>query len=200
MATFDLRSGQMQFAGSGSVVSGTLASGQISTNHLASGAIVNYARNIAMDFLAGQAISGVIAVTIGSGGQYVVPAERLSGLRLPAVGVNSTDAVSGAVITIVMQGFVPAPASGTMASGAGGLIWVGSGGLLVNSSGFMPGASSGPGVGALSGTMIQRIGLVMSGGVFVYPDWTITQARVSGVGLNPLSGTTPASGIGLKVF
>ena len=131
MPTFSLLSGQI----------GTLLSGS-----LASGNTVTYSRNVIDDTkLAGNAISGVTAVCLGSGGQYVLPAERQSGLRLPAIGVSITNAVSGAAVTFVTQGFVPAASSGTIASGAGGGLWVGSGGRIVNLSGFMGGTSSGPG-------------------------------------------------------
>ncbi len=144
--------------------------------------------------LAGQAISGRIAVTLGSGGQYVVPAERQSGFRMPAIGVSITDAVSGASVQYAVLGYVPCPSSGTFASGDRGSLFVGSGGLLVNLSGFMAGASSGPGVGTFSGSLIQRIGMAVSGGVYVNPDVTIRLATVSGTYLRNLSGQYPVSG------
>lgn len=189
--------------GSGSIVSGRIASGQIGKNHLASGAVnsghnasgnvITYARlHLEDGKLAGQAISGVVAVCLGSGGQYVLPAERQSGLRLPAIGVSTTNALSGQAVSVCLLGFVPA-ASGTIASG-GGPLFVGSGGLLVNLSGFMGGTSSGPGVGSFSGSYVQQVGLATSGGIYVLPELSVGQAKTSGAYLNPLSGGYPASG------
>ena len=178
--------------GDAGVRSGTIASGVVGFEHLGntsvrsgtlgSGAVTTYTRSVLDDTrLAGQAISGVIAVTFDLGGQFVVPAERASGLRLPAIGVNTTNATSGVVIQFVTRGFVPAPNSGTIASGTTGLFYVGSGGLIVNQSGYMDGASSGPGPGGLSGTMVQRIGLCISGGIYVNPDMNITSGLISGL-------------------
>lgn len=159
-----------------------IASGTIGSLDVASGAVVTYARGVLDDLrLAGQAISGVIAVALGSGGQYVVPAERASGLRLPAVGVNVTNAASGSAVTFATQGFVPTPNSGTVASGRDGFLYVGSGGLILNQSGYMGGSSSGPGPGGLSGTLVQRIGWATSGGIYVLVDTHITSGLYSGL-------------------
>ena len=186
MPTFSLLSGQI----------GTLLSGSI-----ASGNVVTYARNVFDDTkLAGQAISGAIAVALGSGGQKVVPAERQSGLRMPAIGVSVTNAAAGAAVTFVTQGFVPVAFSGGIASGAGGALWVGSGGLIVNLSGFMGGASSGPGVGSFSGSLIQQIGYASSGGIYVQPNETVLLATLSGSYLKCQSGNYPVSGLGANVF
>src|SRR5437773_1957062 len=90
MPTFSLLSGQI----------GTLLSGS-----LASGNTVTYSRNVIDDTkLAGNAISGVTAVCLGSGGQYVLPAERQSGLRLPAFAVSGGIYVQPSTIcTLALQ-------------------------------------------------------------------------------------------------
>ena len=180
---------------------GDLSSGAVQSGHTGSGVTVTYARNFIDDTkLAGQAISGIRAVTLGSGGRYVVTAERQSGLRMPAIGVSITNAVSGAAVTFVHDGFVPMPGSGTMVSGAAGGVWVGSGGLLIGLSGFPAGASSGPGVGAFSGSLIQQVGFLVSGGIYVTVDSLVRLATVSGTFLRCLSGTFPVSGLGRNVF
>src|SRR5205823_6387199 len=102
IGTMHLASGAVQ---SGNILSGNvhqfaLGSGCVQSGHNASGDVVTYARNVFDDTKkAGQAISGVIAVTLGSGGQNVLPAERQSGLRMPAIGVSITNAANGAAIT-----------------------------------------------------------------------------------------------------
>lgn len=210
--TLDVASGQIGASdlGSNAVVSGTIASGQIGPAHLSSGAvqsghtasgsIVSFAgATYDASKLAGAPISGVIAVALGSGGQYVVPAQPSSGLRMPAVGVSVTNAVSGAALVFIREGFVQAVSSGTMASGAGGGLWVGSGGLLINLSGFMGGAASGPGAGAVSGSLLQWMGQAVSGGVQVSVCPAVTLATVSGTYLRCMSGAFPVSGFGRNV-
>lgn len=182
---------------SGSVGQFVLGSGAVSSGHINSGNVITYSRNIIDDtMLAGQAISGRIAVTLGSGGQYVVPAERQSGFRLPAIGVSITNAASGDPVTIVLLGMVHAPSSGTIASGVRGGLYVGSGGLLVNLSGFMGGASSGPGMGMFSGSFVQYVGQATSGGIFVNPSaGAIYLITLSGLGIGTArSGQYPVSG------
>jgi hypothetical protein len=175
---------------SGQIGQAALASGAVQSGQIASGTPVNFARTDFSDFfLAGQAISGVIAVAIGSGGAYVVPAERQSGFRLPAIGVNLTNAVSGSAIQIISWGLLATPNSGTVASGGWILgnqyLYLGSGGLLVNLSGFNAGPSSGPGpnpsLAAISGCMVQRIAIAMSGQIFIQPDVTPTSGLLTGV-------------------
>ena len=143
---------------------------------------------------AGQTISGVMAVALASGySDVVVSAERHSGLRLPAVGVVSVvsgistgsggfGVVSGQSVDMVFWGLVTTPFSGNVASGfAGKFLYVGSGGLVVNQSGFMDGASSGTGPGILSGELVQRLGIAVSGGIFVQLDPNITSGLLSGL-------------------
>lgn len=172
--------------GSGAVLSGAIASGQIGLNHLASGSVrsgaiasgqvgrYHLASGCVVDFFpCEQDMSGVVAVAWGSGGCAVVPAERASGLRLPAVGVVAGSFVSGDTVPVVRRGRVGDPGSGTVASGGRGLLYVGSGGLIVNQSGFMGGASSGAGPGGcafasgLSGSLTQSVGVRVSGGIDV---------------------------------
>ena len=70
---------------------------------------------------------------------------------------------------------------------------MGSGGLIINLSGFV-GATSGPGIGMVSGSYIQKIGVGVSGGIYVFPDTTIRLTTLSGVGIRNSSGQYPISG------
>lgn len=150
--------------GSGAILSGHIASGQVGPNHFASGL---YVPQVTTWFTTAELISGIKAVAIESGaGNTVVRAERGSGLRLPSIGIAISGAVSGTAIQVVHHGFVYSTASGMVASGFHGrLLYCGSGGLLVNKSGFMGGASSGDPF--LSGDAVQKMGMAVSGGVFV---------------------------------
>ena len=131
---------------------------------------------------AGVAISGVIAVCRASG-DLIMPAQRASGLLLPALGVNVNNVTSGQEVQFVNRGPVTNSASGTFASGfIGTRLYVGSGGLICNLSGFMGGSSSG--APSLSGDLIQRIGVAISGGVYISPDMQLTS------GLLALNGFT----------
>lgn len=173
--------------GSGAIVSGRISSGQIGTGHLADGAVTSgdvasgqlgrfhFASGTVVDLIAcEQAISGVIAVAWGSGGCFVVPAERRSGLRTPAIGVVAGNFASGDIVPVVRRGWVRTAASGAIASGQFGRhLYLGSGGLIVNQSGYMAGASSGTGpnpvlnTGEISGSLVQRVGVSISGGIDV---------------------------------
>lgn len=187
--------------GSGAIVSGHVASGQVGFRHLANGAVqsgsiasgtldrLHQNSGTVIDYIAcGQAISGVIAVAWGSGGCFIVPAERRSGLRLPAIGIVAGNFVSGDITPVVRRGIVGAATSGIIASGQPGkFLYVGSGGLLVNLSGFMGGASSGTGpnpvlnTGEISGSLVQRIGVSVSGGIDVFLDPFIASGLFSGL-------------------
>lgn len=162
--------------------SGNIQSGQIGRFHFASGCVI--------DILpCEQAISGIIAVAWGSGGCFVVPAERQSGLRLPAIGVVFGNFASGAFVPVVRRGLVTTSLSGLIASGQPGWpAYVGSGGLIVNQSGFGAGPSSGAGpnpslaAGAgMSGALVQRIGEFVSGGIDVCPDTNLASGLSSGL-------------------
>lgn len=154
--------------GSGSVVSGRIASGQLGRFHMASGCVTDL-------FFCEAAISGIVAVAWGSGGCFLVPAQRASGLRLPAVGVVAGNFASGANVPVIRQGLVTTALSGLIASGFPGQpLYVGSGGLIINQSGFCGGASSGQGAAptaagsGYSGALVQQVGVSVSGGIDVF--------------------------------
>lgn len=170
LAAESVRSGHV---GSGAVVGNgiagkrSVASGSLDRVDQNSGCVVDY-------FACEEAISGVRAVAWGSGGCFLVNAQRGSGLRLPAVGVAVGNYASGAVVSVITKGLVGVAFSGGAASGFfGSYLYVGSGGLLINQSGFMGGSSSGqgaaptPAASGYSGSMVQPVGVSVSGGLFV---------------------------------
>lgn len=186
---------------SGSVLSGHVASGQVGLNHLASGAVrsghlasgqvgrFHLTSGCVIDLIpCEEAISGVRAVAWGSGGCFVVNAQRHSGLRMPAIGVVAGNFASGDVVPVVRAGIVGYTFSGAVASGfPGQFVYVGSGGLVINQSGFMAGASSGLGAAPTpagsggSGYWVQRIGVSISGGLHVLPDSNLHSGLISGL-------------------
>ena len=164
-----IASGQIGFGhlANASIQSGTIASGVLDRLHHNSGCVIDY-------FPCEQAISGIIAVAWGSGGCAVVPAERRSGLRMPAIGIVAGNFLSGAIVPVVRDGYIGVTFSGGIASGQfGRYLYVGSGGLLVNMSGYMGGLSSGNGpnpvlnTGETSGCMVQPVAISVSGGLDV---------------------------------
>ncbi len=169
---------------SGGVRSGNIASGIVSRNHLSSGTPFYGIVNL---YTTAEAISGIKAVALASGtGGTIVRAERQSGLRLPAIGVTISGAVSGQPCNVVVYGAVTRSESGMTTSGFHGrLLYVGSGGFLVNRSGFMVGAASG--APFLSGSAVQAIGIKISGGVLVN--------CLNYGGLRPTSGLIQAAGV-----
>lgn len=173
----NIASGQITAAhiGSGQIGSGNIGSGQIDTVHLNENATaLNAYRLLTSVYNAGELISGIKAVCMGSGG-VILRAERASGLRLPAIGVTMSGALSGNACAVVSYGRIFNSASGMVASGfEGNLIYVGSGGHLVNLSGFMGGSASG--APFLSGNMMQSIGVSVSGGVFVMPNFSVSRS------------------------
>ena len=146
-----------------------IASGAIDTVHLATTAVaLNAFRLLTASYNAGELISGIKAVCMGSGG-VVFRAERASGLRLPAIGVTMSGALSGTACTVVSYGRIFNSASGMLASGfEGNALYVGSGGIVVSTSGFTLGGTLG--AAFLSGDMQQIIGVSVSGGMFVMPN------------------------------
>mgnify|MGYP003346441343 FL=1 len=136
--------------------------------------VLNAYRLMTLSYNAGELISGIKAVCMGSGG-VILRAERASGLRLPAIGVTMSGALSGTVCTVVSYGRIFNTASGMLASGfEGNLLFVGSGGCVVNTSGFVEGLSSG--APFLSGDMQQSIGISVSGGIFVMPNLCVRRS------------------------
>ena len=181
VGVFDFGSGAVIAGamGSGSVLSGNVASGQIGRYHFESGTVIDL---VACE----MALSGIRAVAWGSGGCFVVTAERTSGLRLPSIGVVAGNFVSGDVVPVVRRGMVRSASSGVIASGFfGQFLYVGSGGLIINQSGFMEGASSGQGAAptpagsGYSGALVQRIGVAISGGIDVFGE-ALTSGLISG--------------------
>lgn len=176
-ASGDIGSGSVTGQATGTYF--TVASGSIARNDLNSGCVVDY---IACE----EAISGVRAVAWGSGGCFLVNAQRTSGLRSPAIGVAVGNYVSGDVVTVVRRGLVRHASSGTIASGFfGRYLYCGSGGLIINQSGFMGGTSSGEGAAptaagsGYSGALVQRVGVSVSGGIDVNVE-ELTSGLISG--------------------
>lgn len=168
---------------SGSIGANDLRQSIITHGHLDVGAGSPFTNTMAYgvaigpgNLTAGQAqMSGGAVAFIslpGVAGQLtVVPAERNSGLRLPAIGVMASGAASGQDVVVVTQGFVPS--NFFIASGyIGQMLYVGSGGFIVTQSGGLGATFSGAGL--VSGGSVQRIGVVVSGGMFVHVDMNIT--------------------------
>jgi hypothetical protein len=169
----------------GTVFAAVNASGTF-RGSLASGMVATYGRNDYEDtFVANEAISGLVAVALDSGGVNVVRAQPGSGLRMPAIGISVTNVVSGAICPFISFGKLLVSASGALAgSGFTGIqntAYVGSGGLLLNLSGFVTGASSGggPAVAGTSGRIVQRVGTFISGGIMVEIDRSMTSGLIS---------------------
>lgn len=168
----------------GTVFAAVNASGTF-RGSLASGMVSTYSRNDYEDsFVANEAISGLVAVALDSGGINVVRAQPGSGLRMPAIGVSVTNVVSGAICPFISFGKILISASGAIAgSGFAGvqrMAYVGSGGLLLTLSGYVAGASSGggPAVAGTSGRIVQRVGVFISGGVLIDVDQAMTSGLI----------------------
>jgi hypothetical protein len=180
----------------GGLLSGNIGSGQIGSVHIADGAITatnigsgqidsihitqttvaaQASRIITTNFNAGELISGIKAVCMGSGG-VILAAQAGSGLRLPAIGVTMSGALSGTACTVVSYGRIFNTASGMISSGFDGtLLYTGSGGYVVSRSGF---TNAGGTLQApfLSGDMQQSIGISVSGGMFVMPNLCVIRS------------------------
>jgi hypothetical protein len=160
---------------SSSIIGANIGSGQIDTVHISPTAVaLNAYRLMTTAFNAGEFISGIKSVCMGSGG-VILLAQCGSGLRLPAIGVTMSGALSGTACSVVSYGRIFSAASGMIASGfEGNLLYVGSGGIVVNRSGFtIGGVLSAPG---LSGDMQQSIGVYVSGGMFVMPNLCVSRS------------------------
>lgn len=183
----DIASGQIGAGhiASGRITANKLASGSVTSGNISSGNVITYARSDYEDtMLSEEAISGVCAVAMSSGGTFLVRAQPGSGLRMPAIGVNVANVVSGALCPFIRMGKLLVSASGAIAgSGFTGIqrtAYVGSGGLIVSQSGYVTGASSGggPGVAGTSGWIVQRVGNFISGGIVVQIDFNMTSGLV----------------------
>ena len=108
-------------------------------------------------------ISGVKAVASASGGATIVLANAASGLRLPAIGVVTSNFVSGATAQVFFVGAmtVPSALDATWSGMANKPLWVGSGGMVTILSGL------------LSGMGYQKVGVAFSGGIMIMPSPTV---------------------------
>lgn len=141
------------------VNSGNIGSGQIGTNHLSSGAIGTYSRNVIEDsFVAGEAISGLKPVCIISGGTLAV-AQGASGLRMPAIGVANSNVQSGGTVNVVMMGklMLTSGLDAAFSGQQGRLLFASTSGHLITSTHPTTGIA-------------QRIGIAVSGGILVRPE------------------------------
>ena len=144
---------------SGGVLSGNIASGQIGPNHFNSGAIINAARNVILAGLTTEeTVSGFRAVNISHSGRIRIANPNISG-RMPAIGINITNVLSGQAVDIVTHGIDQAASGMVNFSGyIGRELYVGSGGLIIT------------GGSVVSGIVAQRIGQCLnSGGLLVNP-------------------------------
>jgi hypothetical protein len=146
-----------------SVRSGALGSGQVSTPHFASGA------NAMTAWMpTAEMISGLKAVCVLANNTLAL-AMAGSGLRMPAVGLVLGNVASGDPAQVTFGGFVMSPTSGlaeTWSGMAGRPLLVGSGGVVGTFSGL------------LSGAAYQRIGVAVSGGLFLQPSPDVTSGAV----------------------
>lgn len=143
---------------SGTITSADLASGAVKSGQIASGTIITYTRNVLEDtYLTGETVSGLCPVTIGSG-DVVLRAQGASGLRMPAIGVANSNALSGTAVQVVLLGRLP------LSSGLFKL-WSGiyNDAIYVSTSGDLMTITE-PNAG-----LTQIIGLTVSGGLYVLP-------------------------------
>lgn len=107
-----------------------------------------------------ETVSGGAAVMVESGGRLVV-AQAGSNLRMPAIGVSVNNGLSGTVVNYVTVGKVQLTSGmDTAFSGqVGRTLYVATAGTITATK---PVATS----------MAQRIGVAISGGLFVFPDMT----------------------------
>lgn len=165
IASVHLASGTLSANSSGSVgsgivannaiVSGNIFQGSVGTPHYASG-FAGFSRGIVIDFIsASEIISGLRAVSIGPNGMRVADPNNVA--TMPAIGVNSTNALSGQAVSVVRLGGLQVPtAYGNFAGNVGSGVFVGSGGSVVTT---VP-----------SGLAVQQIGVAYnSGGLYVDP-------------------------------
>lgn len=159
---------------SGNIASGQigqfhLSSGAINSGHISSGVLTTYSMNCMYeDFITAEIVSGTRAVCMTSGNAVAV-AMGASGLRMPAIGVNENNALSGTIIRVIMMGKLNVPAGQQS-------LWSGQAGRMVyaSTSGFQITATR-PAVG----TITQRIGIAMSGGILVDHDLAVSSGSAA---------------------
>jgi hypothetical protein len=155
--SFTLTSGIVTsgFIGVGAVTSGNIASGVITQAVIGSGFQPSYFGTTT------ETVSGCVAMCFNSGGfvQVAMAAQPLS--RMPAAGLNLTNALSGQVIQWSPTGFVQSVAAGTGATfsgaaAAGARLWVGASGQITTKGAF----------GSFSGALGQCVGMPVGSGFF----------------------------------
>jgi len=157
----------------GLLLSGDIASGQLDTFHMASGAAATRATQIrpvwtpqGLTAVTNEMISGFRAVAINPSGFITIAMAAVSG-RMPAVGVVPENVVSGDPVTVMSVG--PLPFTSGLADFSGYLgkrVWVGRSGQVTTISGSWSSA------GFASGDFGQPLGVVQRSGtviINVYP-------------------------------
>lgn len=149
MADFVLTSGLITHLGSGSVISGSIASGQVGSMHLSSG--IDLPGMLVFNMPAGEMLSGAVLVAITRSGTLLRADPNVSTLR-PAAGFVPGNFQSGDVTPVFTNGvFALTSGLGFRWSGlVGRQLLAGSGGFPVTLSGF-------------PGGLRQWVGLVLSG-------------------------------------
>jgi len=142
IASFDL--------GNNVILSGNLGSGQVSPSHIASGIFFSFLTPCV------EMISGFRAVCMTSG-NTIANANAASGLRLPSIGICTSNYISGSVCQVITFGVI------TVTSGMD-LLWSGQAGrqLFAGSGGIICVQGS-----LTSGMGWNRIGIAVSGGISV---------------------------------
>jgi hypothetical protein len=159
---------------SGSFASGVisrfaLSSGAVNSGHVGSGLAVTYSRNVMDDTLStAETVSGNFPVAIESGGRAVV-AQAASGLRMPAIGIAATNALSGESLNYVTFGRLQ------LLSGMD-ILFSGQAGRPV----YVAAAGGLTATKPLATSLAQRVGIAVSGGVMVNPS-IITQSGDAGI-------------------
>jgi hypothetical protein len=155
--------------GSGSIVSGNVQSGQLSTYHLSSGTIASisqyvstYASGTNVTNMTQEIISGVRAVHITQSGHIRIAMASVSG-RMPAIGVVWDNVLSGIQCNVYTDGVLQFTSGLGLFSGSiGSPVWVGRSGQITLISGlFNPN-------GFASGDYGQKMGIVSNSGAVCF--------------------------------
>lgn len=150
---------------SGSLLSGDMVSGGLTTWNLMSGAIANHAQELVPIYSGGlwtaisaEIISGTKAVYIDSSGHIAIAKAAVSG-TMPAIGVCYENVLSGIQINVHVAGFHQFTSGLADFSGyLGYRVWVGRSGEVTTLSGSW---NSG---GYASGDLGQSLGQVVNSG------------------------------------